>query len=55
MKRKIFGIFILLLLTMLLCACGGRNQYVPFTPLSKVTVSPERDAAVQADEGRLQR
>lgn len=48
MTRKIFGIFILLLLTVLLCACGGRNQYVPFTPLSKVTVSPERDAAVQA-------
>lgn len=45
MSRKHIGILILLLL---LSACGGRNKYEPFTPLSKETVSPERAAAVQS-------
>lgn len=46
MKRKIIGIGIILLL-LLLSACS-KDKYEPFTPLSKVTVSPEREAAVQA-------
>lgn len=46
MRRTVYiGLFLLLLL---LSACSGRNQYEPFTPLSRVTVSPEREAAVQA-------
>ena len=46
MKRKTIGIGIILLL-LLLSACS-KDKYEPFTPLSKVTVSPEREAAVQA-------
>ena len=46
MKHKSIGIVIILLL-LLLSACG-KDKYEPFTPLSKVTVSPEREAAVQA-------
>ena len=45
--RKNTGILVLLLL-LFLCSCSGRNKYEPFTPLSKATVSPEREAALQA-------
>lgn len=46
MSRKSIGIGIILML-LLLSACS-KDKYEPFTPLSKVTVSPEREAAVQA-------
>ena len=46
MRRNVIGIGIILLL-LLLSACS-KDKYEPFTPLSKVTVSPEREAAVQA-------
>ena len=46
MNRKTIGIGIIILL-LLLSACS-KDKYEPFTPLSKVTVSPEREAAVQA-------
>ena len=45
--RRNTGILILLVL-MFLCGCSGRDKYVPFTPLSKTTVSPEREAALAA-------
>ncbi len=48
MTRKHTGILILILLALLLCACGNKEKYEPFTPLSKATISPERDAAVQS-------
>ena len=44
--KKTIGTGIILLL-LLLSACS-KDKYEPFTPLSKVTVSPEREAAVQA-------
>ena len=46
MNRKTIGIGIIILM-LLLSACS-KDKYEPFTPLSKVTVSPEREAAVQA-------
>ena len=46
MKRNTILIGVILLL-LLLSACS-KDKYEPFTPLSKVTVSPEREAAVQA-------
>ena len=39
---------LVLLILLFLCGCSGRNKYEPFTPLSKATVSPEREAALQA-------
>ena len=48
MTRKHTGILILILMVLLLCACGSKEKYEPFTPLSKATISPERDAAVQS-------
>ncbi len=47
MSRKLIGILILFA-ALLLTACGNKDKYVPFTPLSKATVSPEREAALQA-------
>ncbi len=47
MTQKHIGILILIFMALLLCACGG-EKYEPFAPLSKATVSPERDAAVQS-------
>lgn len=47
MTRRIIGLLIILL-PALLGACSSGENYEPFTPLSKVTVSPEREAAVQA-------
>ena len=47
MTRKNIGILILLLM-LLLSACGGKTKYEPFTPLADETVSPERAAVMQA-------
>ena len=47
MTRKQFAIFVVVLLT-LLSACSRKDKYEPFEPLSKQTVSPEREAAIQA-------
>ena len=44
MTRKHIGSLLLLLL---LCACSGKDKYEPFTPLSKATISPEREANLQ--------
>lgn len=46
MTRKNIGMILLLLF--LLSACSGKDKYEPFKPLSKSTVSPDREAAVQA-------
>ncbi|MBQ6503839.1 MAG: LysM peptidoglycan-binding domain-containing protein [Flexilinea sp.] len=45
-RKKIGMISIILLLA--LCACSGKDKYEPFTPLSKQTVSPERESQIQA-------
>ena len=47
MTRRHIGILILLVI-LLLSACSGKDKYEPFTELSKKTVSPERDASIQA-------
>lgn len=44
--KKYICLFLLALL--LLTACGAKDEYKPFEPLSKVTVSPEREAELQA-------
>ncbi len=46
MTRKLIGF--LIISALLLCACSGKDKYEPFKPLSKETVSPEREAAVIA-------
>ncbi|MBQ4512318.1 MAG: LysM peptidoglycan-binding domain-containing protein [Anaerolineaceae bacterium] len=48
MTKKHIRIIPFLALLLCLCACGGRDKYEPFTPLSKETISPEREAALQA-------
>ena len=45
--RKKFGMISIFLL-LLLCGCGGKDKYEPFPPLSKQTVSPERESQIQA-------
>ena len=45
MKKTIILILSALLL---LTGCGAKEPYEPFTPLSKATVSPEREAELQA-------
>lgn len=53
MVRKYSGLIILLLL-LCLSACKGKEKYEPYSPLSKVTVSPKREADIQAAlEGNL--
>lgn len=47
MTRKINGIIVLLLL-LILCGCSGKGNYQPFSELSKETVSPQREAELQA-------
>ena len=47
MIGKKFGM-ISIILMLLLCGCGGKDKYEPFTPLSKQTVSPERESQIQA-------
>ena len=47
MTRIKTGIIIFLLL-LVLCGCSGNSKYEPFQPLSKETVSPQRDAEIQA-------
>lgn len=47
MKQKHITLLIMILLLML-CGCGGKDKYEPFTELSKQTVSPERESAIQA-------
>lgn len=47
MIGKKFGIICIILL-LLLCGCSGKDKYEPFTPLSKQTVSPERESQIQA-------
>ena len=45
MKRSCIVLFLLMLLGLSACS---KDKYEPFQPLSKVTVSPEREAAVQS-------
>ena len=47
MMRKKLGITTIFLL-LLLCGCSGKDKYEPFQPLSKQTVSPERESRIQA-------
>lgn len=47
MKRKHL-LYMSLLPMLLLCGCGNKDKYEPFTPLSKQTLSPERESAFQA-------
>lgn len=48
MTKKYIRIIPFFLLLLCLCGCGGRDKYLPFPPLSKETISPEREAAIQA-------
>jgi len=47
MKRT-FTIIITLMVILLLAGCGSKEKYEPFPLLSKETVSPEREADLQA-------
>lgn len=46
--RRFLSVMITFLAVLLLSGCGGKEKYEPFTELSKQTVSPEREAALQA-------
>lgn len=48
MTKKYIRIIPFFLLLLCLCGCGGKDKYLPFPPLSKETVSPERELALQA-------
>lgn len=46
--KRYYPLIILLLAALLLCGCGAKEKYEPFTELSKQTVSPAREAEIQA-------
>ena len=48
MTKKYIRIIPFFLLLLCLCGCGGKDKYLPLPPLSRETVSPEREAALQA-------